>query len=614
MEIEQLEIADYLSQCAPLNKLQSDELSQLVHSLEISYSRKGERLLTVADNNFTVFLIRSGALAVYDDEQQLCGQYSAGEWVGYKSALSDGEVTMSVVAAEDSLLYRVPANLIKQLMKEYDFIAEYFSHQKPQRLRSATQDMRNTADTLLVTTAVKDLVHGQPLLVDVNDSIREVAVAMSRAGYTVALVMQNDGLKGIVTDRAYCTKVIARDFSADKKISEIMTHEPLTIDASRAGSEALLMMAQHNIRHIPVMQQGQVKGVVTATDLIRQQSHNSIYLINEIHRADGLAELIVLAKQIPNTLVSLVDNSLTAFDIGNLISSMGEAIIQRLIKLAQSEIGQAPVKYAWIIAGSMARNEQTAVSDQDNALILADDYNEKLHGQYFKALSTFVCDGLNECGYVYCPGDVMATNSKWRQPQAVWKGYFEHWINQPEPKALMYASIFFDLRCVFGEAALLEEVRKDMLAKTKGNALFLSNLMANALKLRPPLGLFRNFVLEDTGHEDKALDMKKRGVVPIIDLARVYALSAGASAVNTQERLEQASETGELSKEGMSDLKDALEFISTVRLQHQSLQSKNNDEVDNYVSPDMLSPLERRHLKDAFDVVRSMQAALERRY
>lgn len=614
MEIEQLEIVDYLSQCAPLNKLEKQDLNQLAHALEISYSQKGQTLLNIGENNYTLFLIRSGALAVYDKDEQLTGQHSAGEWVGYKSALGDGEVTMGVRAVEDTLIYRIPANLLNQLMKKYAFMAEYFSQQKHLRIRSATQDIRQAGDTVLVTTPVLELVHGQPLLVEVTDSIREVAKAMSSAGYTVALVMQQHVLVGIVTDRAYCTKVVAKELSVDQPVSQIMTAKPLTIDARRPGSEALLMMAQYNIRHIPVLDDGVVKGVVTATDLIRQQSHNSIYLINEIHRAGDLEELVALAKQIPNTLLSLVENSLAAYDIGNLVSSIGEAIVQRMIKFAQDELGQAPVGFAWIIAGSMARNEQTAVSDQDNGLILSDDYVEAEHGSYFEKLSNIVCDGLNECGYVYCPGNVMASNPKWRQPQKVWKKYFEKWINQPEPKALMYASIFFDLRCAYGDETLLQSVREDMLSKTKSNEIFLANLTANALHFKPPIGLFRNFVMEDNGHEEKALDMKKRGVVPITDLARVFALSAGLSEINTQDRLEAASKAGVLSKEGMSDLRDALEFIATVRLQHQSLQSKRAEEVDNYVSPEILSPLERRHLKDAFDVVRLMQDILKQRY
>ncbi|MDH5572534.1 MAG: DUF294 nucleotidyltransferase-like domain-containing protein, partial [Gammaproteobacteria bacterium] len=368
------------------------------------------------------------------------------------------------------------------------------------------------------------------------------------------------------------------------------------------------------IRHLPVVEYNRVIGVVTATDLIRRQSHNTIYLINEIYRAKDTDELQSLSIQLPNTLLALVQNSLTAYDIGHAISSIGEAITQRLLRLAEKQFGPPPVRYAWILAGSLARNEQTAFSDQDNALFLSDDYDENKHREYFEQLSRFVCDGLSQCGYHYCPGDVMATNPKWRQPVSVWQQYFNQWIDEPEPMALMYSSIFFDLRCAYGDASLLEQIQAAILQKTRGNTIFLGHLLANALKFQPPIGFFRNFVLEKTGEEDKALDFKKRGVVPIIDLARYFVLSVGHPALHTRDRLEAASAAGKLSQEGMEDLRDALEFISTIRLQHQALQIIQGKPLDNFVPPEQISSLERRHLKDAFDVVRTFQTLMSQRY
>lgn len=434
---------------------------------------------------------------------------------------------------------------------------------------------------------------------------------MKTATVTAMLVMDDGNLCGILTDRAFCTKVTANRMSFDDPVSTIMTPEPMTISATTLGAEALLIMARHNIRHLPVMAGRKIVGMVTATDLIRQQSYNTIFLINEIHRADTLEELQQLSRQLPATMATLVDSSLTAYHIGHAISSIGEAITQRLVRMAEEKYGEAPVPYAWIAAGSLARNEQTAHTDQDNALILSDDYDAKLHGDYFENMSSLVCDGLDACGYIYCPGDVMASNPKWRQPLAVWRGYFDKWIFNPQPKALMYASIFFDLQCIRGDAGLLESLQSEVLKKTRGNSIFLAYMTANALHFHPPLGIFKQFVLEKGGAEKKALNMKKRGIVPITDLARVYALSAGVNALNTQDRLEAASKAGVLSRSGMADLRDALEFIASVRLQHQSQQIRAGQTPDNFVPPEQLSSLERRHLKDAFDVVNTIQTAIE---
>jgi CBS domain-containing protein len=611
MEIKQLEIRDYLGRCAPLQKLDNECLEQITNEVETITVRRGSQILKPGDINRSLYLIRSGAVEVRTADNELHDQLGEESWFGFRALFRGGDVVLSVTAIEDTLLYKLPVETFHALIDKHESVRLFFSKKNPVRLRHAIHEIQDNQNNTLIATHVSDLTHGTPQMIEQTATIEEAAQQMKSATVTAMLVMDHGKLCGILTDRAFCTKVTANRMSFDDPVSTIMTPDPMTISASTLGAEALLIMARHNIRHLPVMADRNIVGMITATDLIRQQSYNTIYLINEIHRADTLDELQQLSRQLPATMATLVDSSLTAYHIGHAISSIGEAITQRLVRMAEEQYGEAPVAYAWIAAGSLARNEQTAHTDQDNALILCDDYDAKLHGDYFEKMSHLVCDGLDACGYIYCPGDVMATNPKWRQPLAIWHSYFDKWIFNPQPKALMYASIFFDLQCVYGDAALLQSLQSEMLKKTQGNTIFLAYLTANALHYRPPLGIFKQFVLEKGGVEKKALNMKKRGIVPITDLARVYALSAGIRALNTRDRLEMASEAGVLSHSGMADLRDALEFIASVRLQHQSLQIRAGQAADNYVPPEQLSSLERRHLKDAFDVVNTIQTLME---
>jgi CBS domain-containing protein len=375
-------------------------------------------------------------------------------------------------------------------------------------------------------------------------------------------------------------------------------------------------MARRNIRHVPVIEQGKIVGVISATDLLRGQTHSAIYLVADIFCAQSVARLSELSKSLPKVLVGLVKQSLPAYDIGHAITSIGQAIVRRLIAMAEEQFGKAPIPYAFIVAGSMARREQTAHTDQDNGMILSDAYNEAEHGEYFRQVAKFVSDGMNECGYVYCPGNIMATNDQWRQPLAVWRGYFNEWIDTPNGQALLNASIFFDLRCLYGDCSLLESLQEDFLAKAKSKTLFQTLMASNALNHRPPLGFFRGFVLdkESVDSDEKGMDMKKRGVVPVIDLARVYTLAGGLHAVNTWERLNAIAASHGMSQTDMDDLKDAFEFISMVRLQHQAKQIEQGQKPNNYVPPEELSTLERRHLKDAFEVVSNLQDLMSNRY
>ena len=297
-----------------------------------------------------------------------------------------------------------------------------------------------------------------------------------------------------------------------------------------------------------------------------------------------------------------------------MISTLGENINIRLLELAENKFGSPPVKYCWMAAGSLGRREQLLHSDQDNVLILADDYDEALHGEYFRTLTGYVSDGLNECGYVYCPGNVMATNPRWCQPVSEWQGYFSKWINEPEPKALMYCSIFFDMRALYGKRKLFKKLKKHYLQLTSGNRMFLALLSGNALQNTPPLGFFRQLVLINDREHKNRLNLKNRGTAPIVDLARVYTLSAALKSNNTHQRLLDAKSCGEISESVANNLLDAYEFINTFRMQHQAKQIARQIEPDNFANPDQLSRFERDHLLDAFKIVAEAQKYLVQRY
>lgn len=229
------------------------------------------------------------------------------------------------------------------------------------------------------------------------------------------------------------------------------------------------------------------------------------------------------------------------------------------------------------------------------------------HDYWFQDLATFVSDGLAACGFIYCPGDIMATNPKWRQTQKVWNTYFSRWVDTPNPKALLNASVFFDLTTVHGDESLLAEVRANMLEKTQKSSLFIAHLSRNALAFKPPLGFFRDFVLVENGDNEKALNLKHNGIAPIVDLARIYALQEGVSAVNTLERLKAVAGTKSLTKSSARNLIDAFEFLGYLRLSHQARLLQNGKKPDNFLPPKSISRLEREHLKDAFKVIKELQ-------
>ncbi len=461
---------------------------------------------------------------------------------------------------------------------------------------------------------VGSLVQREPLVIDGSDSIRSAAQRMTDAGVSSLMVTEGTQLTGLITDRDLRRRVLAAGLDPARPVSDIATAAPLTLQRRQPVFDALLLMARANIHHLPVLEGERLVGMVTASDLHRLHSTSALHLTASIHRQPDLAGLVACSARVRQLQASLARAETSAHHSGMAMTSVTDAFTLRLIALAEQDLGPPPVGYAWVAAGSQARMEQTARTDQDNCLVLSDDYREPQHGAYFQALARFVCDGLDACGYVHCPGDIMATTEQWRQPRARWDAYFERWTRQPEPQALLWACVFFDLRAVHGKADLLRRLRCAMLERTQGSSLFLAHMVGNALRQRPPLGLFGQITASRSGSHPHTVDLKHGGIAPIVDLARIYALAAGVDAVGTHERLAAAADRGQVSPQAARDLRETLEFISALRIAHQTRQWSRGLTPDNHVRLDELSGFERSTLKDAFGVVQHLQDVLGQRY
>ncbi len=246
--------------------------------------------------------------------------------------------------------------------------------------------------------------------------------------------------------------------------------------------------------------------------------------------------------------------------------------------------------YCFIALGSMARDEQLIVTDQDNALILDDSYNDELHNEYFQNIADFVCDGLAQCGYTYCDGEIMASFKKWRKTRSQWFEQFADWIAKPKPQTLLHSSIFFDLDGVWGKTKWADELKVFVAKQSKANRVFLANMAANARNRTPPLGFFKGFVLEHNGQHKHSMNLKRRGTAPLSDVIRVHALAIGSRKQNSFDRLEDIIAAKSLPEGKAQDLRDALEYIAMMRIRHQALQIEQGEEPDNNLDPHQLSP------------------------
>lgn len=600
--------SDFARLLHPFDALNPEELESLAKVTTRRAVGKGEKIWIADDPVETFSLIAGGVVNLVSSEGTLIAQLHEGEYIGATAVLGNGLAVFSAEAAEDVTLFSLPAETFRSLVQDHPGIDAYFNRAGHRPAVPASGPASGSDGWL--ARPLSELMSKPPFTCPVDASLREAATRMNTHGYSCILLVNSDGqLEGILTSRDM-TRLIARGHSPDSPVGNVMTRNPISLNPDQTGFDALLATSERKIGHLPIVENGRPVGVLTQTDLARRHNVSAVFLIRDLASKHDYEELASLTSKIPALLAHLVGSGIPAHQVGQMITSVTDALTRRLIILAIEKLGPAPVSWLWLACGSQGRREQTGVTDQDNCLFFSDSYDPEKHGDWFKDLAKFVSDGLHRCGYVYCPGDMMATNPRWRQPVSVWRSYFEKWIRVPDPMAQMLASVMFDLRPIYGDESLHDGLQAHTLAMAREDSIFQSHMIANSLKHQPPLGLFRGFALIRGGEHKNTIDMKHSGVVPIVDLCRVYALKGAIEPVNTRERLIEAVNRSVLSQSGGADLLDALDLVSNLRLQHQARQVRDGDKPNNFLLPSRLSALERNHLRDAFTVVRSLQSNL----
>ncbi|MFT6987367.1 MAG: CBS domain-containing protein [Psychromonas sp.] len=616
MEVELLEIQDFISQHTPFAQLPEEALLKVVQSVEISYYRADSMIIDFTDKINELYLIRSGVVEIYRRKGELYNRLDQGQLFGQMGLLTNNKVRFPAKAVKDTLLYAIPESIFNELCEHYNDFADFVEEEDSTRLKQAVE-----SKTDVTTSKVKTLLTRAPLVLPRSSTIQAVAKIMADENISAALINdpdiedeQGSSFVGIITEHDLCANVIATGLNVDNPISDVMSTDLISLDHNAYIFEAMLLMLRYNIHHLPILKSKKPIGLIEVADIIRYESQNSLLFVSSIFQQKSSEDLTILSAQLKNCFVRMVNEDANSHMVGRAMSQIGRSFKQRLLELAEEKFGPPPVPYCFLALGSMARDEQLMVTDQDNAIILDNSYQIDLHGDYFEQLANFVCDGLAACGYTYCTGDIMATNPEYRKTRSQWEACFADWIDNPNPQALLNSSIFFDLSGVYGRIKWAEQLNAFILRRAKKNNRFLACLAQNARNRTPPLGFFRDFVMEKDGRHNNSINLKRRGTAPLADLVRVHALAIGSPSQNSFERLDDIIEAGILPKSKGEDLQHAMELISLVRLRHQALDIKSEIEPDNNIEPENMSDFERRNLKDAFLVLSSAQNFLKYRY
>jgi PAS domain S-box-containing protein len=446
--------------------------------------------------------------------------------------------------------------------------------------------------------------------VDMSETVRKAAALMTKSRAGAVFVTGFDGdLVGIVTDFDFRVRVVAGDLDHNTPVQTIMTAPVDSIVEQAPMYEALLKMRERNVEHLAVRdEQGAVTGVLRLRDLVQHQESSSVIITDSIRRASSLEQIAEAHDRLPALVKAVVDSGADTRYVNRIISGVSDAVVQRLLAIALDELGPAPVPFAFLTLGSEGREEQTLLTDQDNALLYDDPPKDKAEetAAYFLSLGTLVCDRLDQLGYHYCEGGVMAKNPRWNLSRSTWREQFSHWIHNADPQELLELNMLFDFRCVAGQQQLARELRTWVFDEMQAYPLFFIHFAQNALLYKPPLNLLGHIQTTSSEEGGKTLSLKE-ALLPVVNFARLYALRHRIDSTNTLDRLAELKQRAVLGRESHEDSVPDYETLMSIRLRRQAIAMEDNRTPTNLISLSELTSAEEARLKRLFALAETLR-------
>lgn len=600
---------DFLKASAPFDQLSDDEILQLAKHVTVAYvsDDNSEDIASIGkQKKGCLFLISSGQFSVKDSdsaEQHL----SEGDYFAVNNLLNQLNHPITINVDSPGLVYCIDSLGFDRVIKNNPAIAHFFQTYHSQQLHNeAVADSKS----MWLHKPISEVIGKKVVSTDISTSVLNGVQHMSQACVSSLLITENDKLVGIITDRDIRNRIVAAQLNTEVAVSQIMTSQPTSITQNRTLFDALCMMTEDNIHHLPVVDRFTLKplGMLTASDMIRHQRGNVLFLIDELAKAQNLYELTRLSWQLPHYF-SKHAKRLGDFDVaGKVLSQATDIMTRKLITFFQQQNGNSPFDFCWLVYGSQAREDQTMGSDQDNGMLLAQQPNEH-EAQYFAEMAQYVCQGLGKCGIKLCDGNIMASNPELRMSVDDAINETKKWVHQPTTDAILHFNIFLDARAVAGNRGLfdaLQQAREPLLKQP----IFLSALARHAAEDAVPLSLFQKFVFKKGHSPEDCIDLKVNAIAIINNLVRIYALAKGLKMPSTLGRLDNLTEVSLLTVKDGKNLRDIWLFLNRLRWRHQL----TNNVTDNYVSISDLSSIEKHQLKAAFKSIRTAQQGISMKF
>ncbi len=625
--IETGQAKHFLARTEPFSFLPPEVIDRAAKALQSVQHPKGTILFVQRRSRVGyLYILHKGSAERYvksDEQRTMVDLLGPGDIYGGISILVNDSISVRTVEiTEAASFYLLPRDQFLKIAHNHPAFADFFTDTFGKRMMERTyaslvaksvHPIESSAS--FFSQPVVDICNLNPIFGTTEMTIKESAQIMLENQIGALFLKDHyDQCVGVITERDLSRRVLATGMDPELPTAKIMSTPVQTTPWNVPVFEACLTMLQTDIRHLAVTDTNdRVMGLLSSDDLILAQGQSPLFILQKLAKTQDLDEAIEIKRQLPLFIRNLITSGAKAQNLTRFISSVAGTILQKVMTVTLEEMGPPPARFVFMIMGSEGRLEQTLKTDQDNAIIYEDvpEAKEAAVHQYFLKFGEIACTLLDKAGYDFCKGNVMAMNPKWCQPLGQWKKYFSKWIYAASAEDLLNTSIFFDFREGYGEMALTHELKIFLFETLEGWTGFLRHLTENALHFKPPLGFFRNFVVESEGEHRDKLNIKS-AMMPITDFARIFALKSGIEETNTLERLRHLQLKKVLSNKEYEELERAYSLLMQLRLSRQVKSILDEDAApSNYINPEEITHIEQTMLKEAFRRIEKFQSKME---
>jgi CBS domain-containing protein len=619
-------VSQFLKEHPPFSMMADADVEFVARNVEVAYYARGEVLIGPGDGApAACFIIKQGLVEGLrrrpdrpEAELEPTVQRVPGEMLPISALMAQRPVMSTYRAAGDVFCWLLPKARFDELLQRSPVFLDFCKRRMASLLDLSHQALQasyaaGTTHWRSINAPLESMLGRAPVTCAPEESLRAVFERMEHERVGAVIVVRSpaadsDQVVGIFTRKDVLGRVVLPGRSLDEPVSNVMSAPVVTLKASDTVGEAMLVMADRTIRHIPVMRDGRLAGVVAERDLFVLQRRSMNQIGDAISRAASVDDLKLPAADIRHWSRSLVAQGVSAGFITRLISRLNDQLSVRLIELKAAEHGVPLDRLCWLALGSEGREEQTIASDQDNGLIVADEFASSIDALLVFAQA--VNQALDACGYPLCKGGIMAGNPKWCLSLSQWKALFDGWIERGDPQSLLNANIFFDFRALAGDSSLAHALRDHVTPRAAAVPRFLKQMSDNALRNGPPQSWTAGVLETLFSREAAVVDLKLNGTVPFVDAARLLALANGIRATGTVERFETLATMGVVPAAEVRGWVDSFQFFQSLRLRAQHMGEPGAEGNPNALDTRTLSGLDRRILKEAFREARRLQQRL----